>query len=235
VKKVAKQRKASSKAKPKTKPAAKKPPARSKAARSATKAKAAKPGAKKPGAKRSAAKKSVAKKSTAKKSTAKKSAAKQPASKAKTDLAKSVASAAKWLRFVAEHGAVLASAHHATVPNLAEAIAGEPIVGSWWSHPKSNLIFDVLSAIDDAPDVRCFKLVDHKVTFVHRDRWPHLVRLARDAVIAPEQAATIEQEHTASGEHHNLVTPFPNWVPTEVDAAADELPLAEARAAFSWL
>lgn len=223
MKKVAKQRKASSKAKPKTKPAAKQPPARSKAARSATKAKASSKSAAK---KQPAAKKSVAKQSVAKKPVAKKPAVKQPAAKQP---------ASKWLRFVAEHGAVLASAHHATVPNLAEAIAGEPIVGSWWSHPKSNLIFDVLSAIDDAPDVRCFKLVDHKVTFVHRDRWPHLVRLARDAAIAPEQAATIEQEHTASGEHHNLVTPFPNWVPTEVDAAADELPLAEARAAFAWL
>ena len=85
-----------------------------------------------------------------------------------------------WVKFVEQHGVVLASAR-GPVPIVAEAVAGEPIVGSWWSHPKGKAIFDALSAIDDSTDIRCFKLVDGKVTFVHRQAWPALVRLGRTA------------------------------------------------------
>ena len=38
--------------------------------------------------------------------------------------------------FVERHGVVLASAR-GPVPNVAEAVAGEPIRGSWWGHPAS--------------------------------------------------------------------------------------------------
>src|ERR1043166_3668399 len=88
---------------------------------------------------------------------------KKPAPK-KAAKAKPAASPTKWLKFVEQHGVVLASAK-GPVPNLAEQIAGEPIVGSWWSHPKAQAIFDALCAVDDSDDVRCFKLIDGKVTF----------------------------------------------------------------------
>jgi hypothetical protein len=65
----------------------------------------------------------------------------------------------KWIEFVAKHGVVLASAR-GPVPSVAEAVAGEPIVGSWWAHPKGNEIFRVLSELVYSLDVRCFKLVD---------------------------------------------------------------------------
>jgi hypothetical protein len=41
------------------------------------------------------------------------------------------------IAFVQKHGVVLASAK-GPVPRLTEAIVGEPIQGSWWSHPKSH-------------------------------------------------------------------------------------------------
>ena len=47
-------------------------------------------------------------------------------------------SAADALAFVERHGIVLESARHAAIPSLAEAIAGEPIRGSWWAHPKGR-------------------------------------------------------------------------------------------------
>jgi hypothetical protein len=141
----------------------------------------------------------------------------------------------KWPAFVAEHGVVLASAR-GPVPSVAEAIAGEPIVGSWWSHKKAQAIFDALSTIDDDDDIRCFKLVDRKITFVHRRLWPALVVLARAGVFAPSQVESIQQEHMPTGEHRNFTTPFSEWVPDDVTAAAAELTVDAAKAALgSWV
>ena len=42
--------------------------------------------------------------------------------------------------FVEQHGVVLAAAR-GPVPSVAEAIAGEPIRGSWWGHEKGSQIF----------------------------------------------------------------------------------------------
>ncbi|HEX8110059.1 MAG TPA: hypothetical protein VF516_20155 [Kofleriaceae bacterium] len=134
-----------------------------------------------------------------------------------------------WLAFVEQHGVVLASAR-GPVPSVAEAVAGQPIVGSWWAHPRGKAIFAALSELDDSHDVRCFKLIDGKVTFVHRRVWPALACLAGYGVIAAERAAAIQQEHMPTGEHRNLVTPYPDWVPDDVARAAAALTVEAARA-----
>jgi len=134
--------------------------------------------------------------------------------------------------FVAEHGVVLASAR-GPVPSVAEAVAGEPIRGSWWAHARGHDIFRALTAIDDSPDVLCFKLVAGKVTFVHRRLWAALVCLADQ--LGRDRLAAIKQEHTESGAHRNIVTPFPDWVPADVARAARGLDPAAARAQLgSW-
>ena len=130
------------------------------------------------------------------------------------------------LKFVARHGVVLASGK-GPVPNLAEAVAGGPIRGSWWAHPRGTQIFRALGAVQDSPDVLCFRLVEKKITFVHRRLWPALVRLAAD--LGKERLTAIHQEHTASGAHRNVRTAFPKWVPREVKAAAKDLSESEAR------
>ncbi len=158
----------------------------------------------------------------------KKATKKSPRAKAKPKRTIS-ARASKWVSFVEKHGIVLASAK-GPVPSVAEAIAGEPIIGSWWSHPKGQVIFDALSEIDDDVDIRCFKLIDGKVTFVHRRLWPALVRLAREGRLPAERVASVQQEHMPTGEHRNLVTAFPDWVPDEIAAAADSLSSDDARA-----
>ncbi|MFN0250504.1 MAG: hypothetical protein ACKV2T_26725 [Kofleriaceae bacterium] len=199
------------------------------------------------------AKKTSAKGTAKAKPATKKSVAKKPAPKAKTKTtsktkantkaktkakakatnarpAKASASGVKkWLDFVEKHGVVLASAK-GPVPSLAEQIAGEPIIGSWWSHAKGKEIFEVLSAVDEDVDVRCFKLVDGKVTFVHRRVWPALVRLARDGVFAAARVESVHQEHTETGEHRNFNVPFPEWVPEDVAQAADAMSTDTARA-----
>lgn len=136
------------------------------------------------------------------------------------------------IAFVEKHGVVLASGN-GPVPSVAEAIAGEPIRGSWWAHAKGREIFRALSEIGDSDDVRCFKLIGGKLTFVHRRLWPHLARLADE--IGRERLAAIRQEHTASGAHRNVETAFPKWVPAEIRAAAQRLALDEARAELSCL
>jgi hypothetical protein len=141
----------------------------------------------------------------------------------------------KWPRFVEQHGVVLASAR-GPVPCVAEAVAGEPIVGSWWSHPQAGAIFDALSAIDDSADIRCFKLIDHKITFVHRRLWPALACLARAGVLDPDRVASIQQEHMPTGEHRNLTTPFPDWLPDDANPSAASLSVDDARAQLGpWL
>ena len=76
-----------------------------------------------------------------------------------------------------KHGMLLQSAH-GPLPNVAEMIAGEPIRGSWWNHPASRSIFDALNLLAESPDVVRMRLVNGKVTLVHRRLWPALVRIA---------------------------------------------------------
>jgi hypothetical protein len=62
-----------------------------------------------------------------------------------------------------------------TLAEFVEAIAGEKPKGSWWSHPKGKLIFNVTSALEDHKGVITCKLVDGKVTFVDPKLVPSLL------------------------------------------------------------
>jgi hypothetical protein len=133
------------------------------------------------------------------------------------------------LAFVRTHGVVLMAAR-GPVPSLAEAIAGAPIRGSWWGHPEGRRMYRVFEAVSDSGDVLVCRLVGGKVTFVHRRLWPALVRLARR--LPRRGLAAVRQEHTASGAHRAIVTPFPRWVPKEIRARARRLDADEAAAAL---
>ena len=129
------------------------------------------------------------------------------------------------LAFVERHGIVLQAAR-GPVPSLAEAIAGGPIRGSWWGHPKGHEIFSVAEAVSDSPDVLVCKLVDDKITYVHRRLWAALVKLAPRFPKA--RLAKVWNEHTASGAHRARRLPFPRWVPKETAVAARRLSVPEA-------
>ena len=137
--------------------------------------------------------------------------------------------AAEALVFIEQHGVVLASAN-GPVPRLTEAIAGEPIKGSWWGHPKGQQIFLILEAVTESEVVLVCRLVKGKITLVHRRLWPALVRLAKS--FSPDQIAQVKQEHTSSGRHVNKEVPFPRWVPAEVIKRAKSMTEAEAIAAL---
>jgi hypothetical protein len=137
------------------------------------------------------------------------------------------------LAFVREHGVVLASAK-GPAPRLTEAIVGEPIKGSWWAHAQSHHIYAILKAVTESEQVLVCRLINGKITLIHRRLWASLVRLANR--FAPEQLAQVREEHTPSGRHVSRAVPFPQWVPPEVAAQAKTIGEQEALAAFgSWV
>ena len=81
------------------------------------------------------------------------------------------------VRVLAHDGILLVQ--DATRPSVATSIAGAPIRGSWWGHPKSKQIFDALGALDEHADVAIAKLIDGKNTLIHRRLWPALVAIGR--------------------------------------------------------
>ena len=134
---------------------------------------------------------------------------------------------AEALDFVREHGMVLVAAR-GPAPRLVEAIAGEPIKGSWWAHPKGHQIFKVLQQLGELPDIVECRFINGKVTLIHRRLWPALVKLADR--FEPGRLAQIHQEHTASGHHEAREVPYPAWVPPEVFDEAKRLSEGDAAA-----
>lgn len=136
------------------------------------------------------------------------------------------------IAYIKEHGVVLASAK-GPVPRLSEAVVGEPIKGSWWGHPKSHQIFDVFQVVADSSDVLVCRLVNGKVTFVHRRLWPAVARMAKKFPV--RQVSQVHEEHTASGRHATRDVPFPKWVPQKVMEQAKNMSEQEALDALgSW-
>jgi hypothetical protein len=131
------------------------------------------------------------------------------------------------LDWVREEGVVLQSAR-GPLPNLAEHVAGEPIRGSWWGHPSGREIFAVLTRVLDSPDVIATRLVDGRITLIHRRVWPALARVADR--FPPERLAAVDEVHTASGAHRTIEVSFPDWMPADDLAAATRLTADEALA-----
>ena len=136
------------------------------------------------------------------------------------------------ISFVERHGVVLQAAR-GSVPSLAEAIAGGPIRGSWWGHAKGRQIFQAVQAVCENPEVLVCKLIDDRVTYVHRRCWPALVKLA--SRFRKAQLARVWNEHTDSGDHASKQIDFPQWVPSEVVKEAESLSIAEAERLLSAL
>jgi hypothetical protein len=58
-----------------------------------------------------------------------------------------------------------------SLPSVTRLVAGEGLRGSWWGHEQAQTIFAVTEMLEDHPDVLVMKLIDCKVTFVHRALW----------------------------------------------------------------
>ena len=138
--------------------------------------------------------------------------------------------AAEALRWLEREGIVLESARGA-VPSLAATIAGETIRGSWWSHPKAQAIYAVAEGLRESDDVLVCRLVDGKITYVHRRLWPALVRLADR--FEPRRIAAVRSVHTEKGHHESEETPFPRWVSADVMREAKAMSEEDAASALA--
>lgn len=134
----------------------------------------------------------------------------------------------KAVAFVRAWGVVLVSGM-GPVPRLTEAIVNAPIRGSWWAHP-SHHILAVLQAVTHSDAILVGRLVDGKVTLVHRRLWPALVRVAKR--FPANRIRQVQEEHTSAGYHRTREVPFPMWVPAAVKAKAQAMGDEEALTAL---
>jgi len=65
-----------------------------------------------------------------------------------------------------------------SILSLVTIIVGEPIHGSWWGHPKGNLIYEIENRLVRHRDVLLTKLISGKTTFIHRKLWPAILSIA---------------------------------------------------------
>lgn len=81
------------------------------------------------------------------------------------------------------------------VPSLVEALTGERVRGSWWSHPKAHLIYNIYKQIVETEHILTVKLVEGKVSFVHEDLWAAML----SAVMDLEWQQAVRTKLTRSG------------------------------------
>lgn len=129
------------------------------------------------------------------------------------------------IAFVKTQGVVLESGS-GPVPNLAETVVGAPIRGSWWGHPKGHEIFLLTLAVRSSKETLVCRLLEGKVTYVHRRIWAAVVRL--QASFDKDHLGAIREIHGPTGKHEVEVSPFPDWVPAEVKEEAEQLTDSEA-------
>jgi hypothetical protein len=88
------------------------------------------------------------------------------------------------------------------LPCVSRIVAGGPIRGSWLANPSAHDTYNVLTALEEHPDVLQTKLVSGKVTMVHRSLWPAVLAVA--TARAPWQLENL--------------TPLQKWLLDYVDA-----------------
>lgn len=129
------------------------------------------------------------------------------------------------LRFVETNGIVLESAH-GSVPTFVDFVVGER-VSRWWSHPKARTIFLLTRLIRDTPEVVTCRLVQGKVTYVHKKLWPALVKLSE--AFPKNRLDAIREIHEKTGAHRLINIPFPEWVAADTLEKAKRMPKREAQ------
>jgi hypothetical protein len=129
------------------------------------------------------------------------------------------------MNFIRYHGVVLEAAK-GLEPSLAEHVAGEPIRGSWWGHPKGHEIYELTMKVHDSEAVLTCTLARGRITYVHRRLWPPFVRMAEK--FPPHALDKVREVHSPFGRHQRQDIPFPQWVPEPVLIASESLSAREA-------
>jgi len=82
----------------------------------------------------------------------------------------------KVLREIGKRGILLVT--DPVLPSVTGIVAGEPVSGSWWSHPRAHEMYAVLTSLEEDHGVLLVKFVSKKETFVHSALWPQLFAIA---------------------------------------------------------
>jgi len=124
---------------------------------------------------------------------------------------------------------------------MAQQVAGEPIQGSWWGHPKGHAIYALTQKIRDSRSVLVCTLAKGRITYIHRRLWPPFVCLSNQF---PEHALDrVKEVHLPTGRHKREDIPFPEWVPVSVyqqamglstERAEQEIEIWMDRYGVSW-
>ena len=112
------------------------------------------------------------------------------------------------------------------IDSVVTLMAGQPVTGSWWSHPRAHEMFRELERLGDHDDVLTSRLIGGKVTFVHRRLWPAFLAVAtsgadwqkRGLPTKPDKRALqerllvyAEEVHTESGRHELKLQTWDAW------------------------
>jgi hypothetical protein len=68
--------------------------------------------------------------------------------------------------------------HDRDLPSFTTLVAGKPISGSWWGHRRGKQIYALLEEFERKSGALSAKLVNGKITYVHRRMWNAFLELA---------------------------------------------------------
>jgi len=68
--------------------------------------------------------------------------------------------------------------HDRELPSFTTLVAGTPIAGSWWGHRRGKDIYQLLEDFHRGSGALSAKLVNGKITYVHRRLWQAFLELA---------------------------------------------------------
>lgn len=118
----------------------------------------------------------------------------------------------------------------AALPSLTGLITGGRVTGSWWAHPLAHEIYLVGRRLAADPDVLVAKLVNGKLTYIHRNLWPSVVSVATSREpwqldgLTPAALCLLEAVDRAG-----VLTPAPALDPAGRKRRRDSLGMLESR------
>ncbi|HEY2408520.1 MAG TPA: hypothetical protein VGI10_21085 [Polyangiaceae bacterium] len=119
--------------------------------------------------------------------------------------------------------------HDRELPSVTTLVAGEPIRGSWWGHARGRDIYELLTQFEHGAGALSLKLVNDKITYVHRALWPAFLTLSARAAESSQRtlsphARALLQQVTAHGPTRLDELATAGFAPhKELTAAAREL------------
>lgn len=79
-----------------------------------------------------------------------------------------------------------------TLKSVVGIVTGEAVSGSWWGHPRGKEIYAVVQQLTERVDILTCKLIEGKVTFVHKSKWDALFSLTSGKEAWQETSSDVE-------------------------------------------